>query len=206
MCTLPRVGNGAGGWTRARRSSTRARTRDTIVETALRLFAEHGYVGVRVEDIARASGVSRATFYKHFSERDDILAELLGRLLGAGEAIEPDGDGPRERVLSLLTQIAQRMRGDEVLARFIYSLPVRHDAVLPGGPVAPSAIAQVQTEIESGVDAGDLRSDVPVDAVVEAVGRLFEAAMRDWAEGRIDDPAVRLGQFAAIVFDGITND
>ena len=200
------MGNGAGGWTRARRSSTRERTRDTIVETALRLFAEHGYVGVRVEDIARASGVSRATFYKHFAERDDILAELLGRLLGAGEAIEPAGDGPQQRVLSLLTQIAERMRRDEVLARFIYSLPVRHDAVLPGGPVAPVAIAQVQTEIESGVDAGYLRSDVPVDAVVEAVGRLFEAAMRDWAEGRIDDPVVRLRQFASIVFDGITSD
>ena len=47
----------------------RERARDQLLDTALRLFVERGYVGVRVEDIAKAAGISRATFYKHFSER-----------------------------------------------------------------------------------------------------------------------------------------
>ena len=35
-----------------------------------------------MEDIAQQAGVSRATFYKHFAEREQVLAELFERLLG----------------------------------------------------------------------------------------------------------------------------
>jgi AcrR family transcriptional regulator len=194
----------SGGWSRARRPSTREQTRDAIVETALRLFSERGYVGVRVEDIARESGVSRATFYKHFAERDEILAELFGRLLGTPADIEATGGDVRARVVSLLTQVAQRMLGDEMLARFVYSLPVRHDAVLPGGPTAPPAMERIKVELAAGASDGSLRPDIPVDVVVEIVGRAFEAAMRDWAEGRVDDPHTRLEQLLSVVFDGVT--
>lgn len=194
----------SGGWSRARRPSTREQTRDAIVQTALRLFSERGYVGVRVEDIARESGVSRATFYKHFAERDEILAELFGRLLGAPADIEATGDDVRSRVVSLLTQAAQRMVDDEMLARFVYSLPVRHDSVLPGGPTAPPAMDSVRAELAAGAADGSLRPDIPVEVVVEIVGRAFEAAMRDWAEGRIDDPHPRLEQLLSVVFDGVT--
>ena len=62
----------------------RERARGDLLDTALRLFVERGYIGVRVEDIAKAAGISRATFYKHFSEREEILAELFARLLGRG--------------------------------------------------------------------------------------------------------------------------
>ena len=68
----------------ARSTERRQQTRDLVLDTALRLFNEHGYLGVRVEDIAQQAGVSRATFYKHFAEREQVLAELFERLLGLG--------------------------------------------------------------------------------------------------------------------------
>ena len=197
---------GAASWSRARRPSTREQTREAIVSAALRLFAERGYVGVRVEDIARESGVSRATFYKHFAERDEILGELFGRLLATGDRIEASGDGAEARVLSLLDQIAAQMLEQEALTRFVYSLPVRHDAVLPGGAAPPAAFERVRAELEAGRAVGALRTDVPFDAVVEVVGRLFEAAMRDWAEGRVEDPRQRLAQLVSVVFNGILTD
>ena len=60
----------------ARSTDRRQQTKDRVLDTALRLFNERGYLGVRVEDIAQQAGVSRATFYKHFAEREQILAEL----------------------------------------------------------------------------------------------------------------------------------
>jgi AcrR family transcriptional regulator len=60
----------------------RSRAPNLLLDTAHRLFVEEGYIAIRVEDIAKAAGISRATFYKHFSEREEILAELFGRLLG----------------------------------------------------------------------------------------------------------------------------
>ena len=70
----------------ARSPQRRQQTRDLVLDTALRLFSERGYLGVRVEDIAKESGVSRATFYKHFAEREQVLGELFQRLLGSEDA------------------------------------------------------------------------------------------------------------------------
>lgn len=195
---------GAPGWTRARRSSSREATRQVIVDTALRLFSERGYVGVRVEDIAREAGVSRATFYKHFAERDVVLAELFARLLGTpGKVVPVTGDTVHARVLSVLVATAERMVDHELLARFVYSLPVRHDAVLPGGTAEPAAFELVRKELEAAVARGDLRRDLPVDRHLEVLGRTFEAAMRDWAEERVGDPAERLRELVSVVFEGL---
>ena len=62
---------GSGG--RARRDERR----EEIVAGALRLFSERGALPVRVEDIAEAVGISRATFYKYFSERDEIRSGVV---------------------------------------------------------------------------------------------------------------------------------
>ncbi len=197
------MASGSAGWSRAKRVSTRDETRSSIVDAALRLFSEHGYVGVRVEDIAKESGVSRATFYKHFSERDEILAELFTRLLESEVEIVPQGRSPEDRVLSVLSQVADRMLEQDKLARFVYSLPVRHDSILPGGSAAPAVMNLVHAELEIGYASGALRTNIPLEAYVEVVGRVFETAMRDWAEGRVDDAIERLDQLVSIAFNGI---
>lgn len=190
-----------------RPSAARDRTRRAILETALRLFTERGYIGVRVEDIAREAGVSRATFYKHFAERDEILADLFSRLLG-GVGEEPPADVPssgdaQERVGALLAHTAARMLEDELLARFVYSLPIRHDAVLPGGAAVPPVFAAVRAVLDEEVAGGGVRADVAADRVTELLGQVFEAAMRDWSEGRVDDPRTRLAELLDIVFGGL---
>jgi AcrR family transcriptional regulator len=196
----------APGWGRARRHSARDETRKAIVDTALRLFDERGYVGVRVEDIAHEAGVSRATFYKHFAEREEILSELFGRLLGdsipTGEIPAPEDD-IEAHVVAILAACMSRMLENERLARFVYSLPIRHDAVLPGGSAVPVVFAQVQACLARAVDAGAVRADIPVERVLEVLGRVFEASMRAWAEQATVDPRERLAELASVVFRGV---
>jgi AcrR family transcriptional regulator len=50
--------------------------RQDVLAAGSRLFAERGYYAVRMEDIAAAADVSRATLYRYFSNKDVILAEL----------------------------------------------------------------------------------------------------------------------------------
>jgi len=61
-------------------------TRRHIMKAAVRLFAEHGYAGVSVRDIASATGVRPSSLYNHFSGKEQILAavyeEMGERLLG----------------------------------------------------------------------------------------------------------------------------
>ncbi|WP_067793093.1 TetR/AcrR family transcriptional regulator [Actinomadura formosensis] len=182
----------------------RRRVRALLLDTALRLFSERGYVGVRVEDIAKEAGVSRATFYKHFAEREEILAELFDRLVRDVPLPTPPGPDADAlpRVRELLTAAATRMAADEQLARFVYTLPIRHAALLGEG-ARPPVMEQVEELIERGAAAGVVRPDVPPMLITAQIARTFEAAMRDWAEHRAPDVAEHLAVLLDLTFQGI---
>ncbi|HEX3705870.1 MAG TPA: TetR/AcrR family transcriptional regulator [Mycobacteriales bacterium] len=54
-----------------------ARTRQRLLDIALRLFADNGVHSTLVDDIAREAGVSRAAFYQYFDSRDQVVVELV---------------------------------------------------------------------------------------------------------------------------------
>lgn len=57
-------------------SSVEAGTRRTILDAALHLFAERGYGGTSVRDIASRADVQPTTMYAYFPSKEHILAEL----------------------------------------------------------------------------------------------------------------------------------
>ena len=50
--------------------------RAEVLAAAEELLRTMGLEAITVADLLESSGVSRATFYKHFSDRDDVIAEL----------------------------------------------------------------------------------------------------------------------------------
>lgn len=52
-------------------------TRQQITETAFLLFLKKGFKAVRLSDIERAAGITRGTFYYHFSSKEEVLKEGL---------------------------------------------------------------------------------------------------------------------------------
>jgi AcrR family transcriptional regulator len=67
------------------RSKFRPRTkpaeerREELMNAAQRLFLKHGVSAVTIEQITRAAGVAKGTFYLYFSSKDGILAALADR-------------------------------------------------------------------------------------------------------------------------------
>jgi AcrR family transcriptional regulator len=55
----------------------RTNTREQIRSVALEMFAERGYAGTSLREIAERLGVTKAAVYYHFSTKEDILASLL---------------------------------------------------------------------------------------------------------------------------------
>src|SRR3954454_7439787 len=75
--------------------------RALIVEAAAEEFGRHGHRGARMEDIARAAGVTKAVLYDHFPDKGALHAEVVTRanddLLTAVAAAALAQDDPRER-------------------------------------------------------------------------------------------------------------
>ena len=98
------------------------------------------------------------------------------------------------------------MLAQQDLARFVYSLPVRHSALLrPEVRTTPPVFVQVTHLLQRGVHRGEVRDDIPVDLLARHVLAALETAMRDWAEGRVEDPMAHLRIMLALSFHGVTS-
>jgi AcrR family transcriptional regulator len=60
-----------------RRSRLKSDRRLQLLSAAERLFAERGFLAVRLEDIGAAAGVSGPAIYRHFPNKESMLVELL---------------------------------------------------------------------------------------------------------------------------------
>ena len=80
---------------------------ERIIDCAERLFAEHGYAGVSINDIAKAAGISKANVFHHFANKAELYAAALARCAGPLQQLLgefPARQGPTAEVLSATLQ------------------------------------------------------------------------------------------------------
>src|SRR5215469_1276743 len=87
---------------------TAAETRDRLLRAAADVFAERGYDGTRVADIAAAAGVSNGALYSHFASKAELLVDAL-RTHGRQELAEMFAADPSRSVTDLLLVIGRRL-------------------------------------------------------------------------------------------------
>ncbi|MGA9139224.1 MAG: TetR/AcrR family transcriptional regulator [Methanocella sp.] len=56
-------------------------TKEKIFDAAIDLFAERGYDGVSIRDIAAAVGIKESSIYKHYASKDEILEKIFGYVM-----------------------------------------------------------------------------------------------------------------------------
>jgi AcrR family transcriptional regulator len=117
--------------------------RDRILDTAFRLFYARGLKAVGVDLIIAESGVAKATFYKHFPSKDELVLAYLdkvdgvwsGQLHAAAEAAGPD---PAHQLVGLFDALGSACRRDGY--RGCAFINAAAEAV-PGTPVHDRTVA-----------------------------------------------------------------
>ena len=117
--------------------------RQRLFEAAAAVFARSGYADASAESISREAGMSKATFYEHFANKEECILALFDdgarAVLGAmAEATASAGDDPRERmragIRAFLQQLAShRNESQTLLVEIIGAGPratERRDAIL----------------------------------------------------------------------------
>jgi AcrR family transcriptional regulator len=97
------------------RAIARAAVRDELAHVALELFHTRGYDSVTVADIADAAGVSRSTFLRYFSSKDDAVLAGLGTqadLVAAALLARPAEEGIWTALRGALEVVLRPYRDD----------------------------------------------------------------------------------------------
>jgi len=156
---LNNVANMTGHTYRASQRSHKAeRTRTELLAAAAKVFAEQGYEGASVGDIAKAAGYTKGAVYANFSSKQEMLMAL------AREMIAQDASAVASEIdLHEFFGVCPEDEGNQptLLGLELYLYAIRH-------PESREDLAPILAQTQDGVDAlihrarSDDESDVEV--------------------------------------------
>ena len=89
-------------------------TKERILETSLELFAQSGYLGTSMSDIAARLGITKAALYKHYAGKQEILDRIVQRMneldAARAAAYEMPGAAPEGFAQAYLNTPLDRIR------------------------------------------------------------------------------------------------
>lgn len=161
---------------RTRGYRKKERTRRQLVAAGLRVLADKGQ-GLTVSDVVAEAEVSNGTFYNHFTDREELLAEVaeLSVLELAAAAAQAPIEDPARRFAVATTRVLQRAREDETWARVMLLLVSR-----PGSGV--DLARYLREDLAEGFAQGRFDSG-PDDAALDQVAGLVLMTIRRMLQG-----------------------
>lgn len=173
------------------------KTRRTLLRTAARLWGEHGFDGVTVEEICSEAGVGRTTFYLHFQGKEDLLAHLPGATAtGVVSDLEHLDVDARlsDRLEAFIEGVARRM---EAVPKGLVALVIRsqrtHHLKARAEPRTPDRLTFADMLTDVFVRArfdGEVASQADPEELGEVLGALTLDAIEMWAFRTSDAPAL----------------
>lgn len=144
--------------------------REELTRIAARLFAERGYQGTSLADLAEALGVQKPSLYHHIAAKEDLLWEVAWEganafhaALDAVPAEVPAAERIRLALRGHLAVVAAQLDIATVFVReWRYLEAERHEVFLAERRRYEARIRELFRE---GVEAGELRTDLDVSTV-----------------------------------------
>ncbi|WP_202126112.1 TetR/AcrR family transcriptional regulator [Actinomadura physcomitrii] len=181
-----------------------------MISLAARLFDQHGYASVSMEQIASAADIAKPTLYHYFRGKDEILRGIhetfIDLLLDRQDERLRLGLSPADLLLGAMTDVFGLMETHRGHVRVFFE----HHRELP--PAVREEIRlkrdryqeQIRAAITAGVEAGQFR-DVDADAATLAVFGICNWAYQWWRPGSGADPALTAQKMWDLVIRGLAS-
>ena len=180
--------------------------REELTRTAARLFAERGYHGTSLADLAEALGIQKASLYHHIASKEDLLWEVARSGADAFHAAldaVPE-DAPAAEKIRIALRGHLRVVAEQLDAATVFT---REWRALEGDRRAEFIAERRRYEerirdlFREGVDGGQLRTDLDV-----AAAALLFLSAANWAYTWLrpgSDTALLADRFFGVLFDGM---
>jgi len=157
----------------SRRERKKLETRQSLMDSALRLFDERGYDATTVKDITDSAGVAKGTFFNYFDTKEAILPAIAGdrleELNGALNPREGDPSSPIARIKVALCLVAEHPLCKEELAHQLFAAMMTRREVGPGHTLRDLLVRLV----EQAQDCGEIRRDLDALYLAGVIRALF---------------------------------
>jgi AcrR family transcriptional regulator len=168
------------------RQRKKARLRQQIIETSIKLFRKHGYEETRIDQIVQALEISQPTFFRYFPTKDAVLREVGERGYACicerlrTELSSKAGTG--ERLRRLYVSMAKEVETDRKLWQAVVLSgamdPVRSAGLRDHEEAAASLLREILTQ---GQKRGEVTRAFPVLHLAEFMEGLYNTVVRQWA-------------------------
>ncbi len=168
------------------RERKKARLRQQIIDTSIKLFRKHGYEGTRIDDIVQLLEISQPTFFRYFPSKDAVLREVGERGYACicerlrSELSSNAGTG--ERLQRLYVTMAREVEADRQLWQAVVLSgamdPVRSSELRGHEEAAVSVLREILTQ---GQKRGEVTHAFPVVHLAEFMEGLYNTVVRQWA-------------------------
>ena len=168
------------------RERKKARLRQQIIDTSIRMFRKRGYEATRIDDIVQTVEISQPTFFRYFPTKDAVLREVGERGYACiCERLRSELSskaGTNERLQRLYVTMAREVEADRKLWQAVVLSgamdPVR-SAELRGHEEA--AVSLLQEILAQGQKRGEVTRAFPVVHLAEFMEGLYNTVVRQWA-------------------------
>jgi AcrR family transcriptional regulator len=153
--------------------TTTADVRERLVAATAAVVAEEGPLGVRVDEVARRAGCSRATVYRYVADKDELVREVLvGRSAEIAARLEAELDesgDPADWIVEGLLRHAEAVRAEPWFQALEHQGATAAVARVGGGPEAVVGLAApiVAGFLDRIAARGALRDDITLDEATE---------------------------------------
>jgi AcrR family transcriptional regulator len=167
------------------RERKKARLRQQIIETAIRLFRKQGYEKTRIDDIVRILEISQPTFFRYFPSKDAVLRDVGQRGFECiAERLKSELStkaSTEDRLRRLYHSLAREAENDRPLWQAVV-LSGAMDAVRsPEVRGAECIVAGLLREIlAQGQELGEITAAFPVVHLAEFMEALYHTVVRQW--------------------------
>lgn len=171
-------GLGAGGTPGTPKT---AEKRERMIETAIRAFAEHGYQGARIEDMAAEMGIAKGSFFQYFGSKEGLFLAAYKEAVGSLDSYfdAPDEvleEGFFATMRYWLERTDHLVKEDWIPYRIAlignYGTDLRLKREI-NRFLAEDPYGTVMF-VRFGIDRGEVRDDLDTDLVVSMVDWLME--------------------------------
>lgn len=149
-------------------SSAPPLTRDRLLDLATEVFAQEGYAGVTVRDLAQRMGLTTGAIYAHFRNKAELLVEAIDARVATD--VDRSRDLPETTFRDYLTELNSRVAERADLRALLVegAVAARNDPTVRERLAAEQTerLAEWVAEYEAAADRGELEAGLDMRAVV----------------------------------------